>query len=350
MNATQKPKESQKKSVLSALLRWGLAIVLLTWVIRSGKLSLSDLAWFRQYPLKAFSLYLLEFGVCIFSMVRWWTLLRALDFKISLGSAIRLGMLGQFFSTVLPGTVSGDLVKAVYLARRNPSQKARSVMTLVVDRLSGLTAVIFLGTLGFIFGYQKLATLPGTHVELIRSFGFLVSSIGSVLFVALLSFPWVAKKLPRQLPKIVQALPKSQILQQLYEGVIDYRNRPFALWLAVGMSMVLQLVNVCLLWMVATIIFGPTPWGTLEPSTFVLAFILGVCAMQIPLAPMGLGLGQMVFAPIFLAMGAPSATFGPALITSLQLFQIFINLFGAIFFATYKNEVDEPVNLAEAVG
>jgi uncharacterized membrane protein YbhN (UPF0104 family) len=349
MNATQKNAGSQKKNIITAVVRWSMAILLLALVIRSGKLDLSDLGWFREYPYRALGLYLVALSCALTAMVRWWQLARALDLKIDLGTAIRLGMLGQFFSTVLPGTVGGDFIKAVYVARRFPSRMARSVVTLVADRLSGLTAVIFLGTLGTLAGFSRLTTLEGNMGHLVRSYAFLLAGIGAVFFCVLFSFPFFAKKLPKHLPKFILKLPKSGILQQIYESLVDYRESPFALWRAVGLSMILQLVNVGVVWTVASTIFGPHPWGTLDFPSFVLAYILGVCAMQIPLAPMGLGLGQIVFGPIFFTLGAPTTSFGAALITSQQLMQIFVNLLGVIFFATYRHQVDETLKHSESI-
>jgi len=348
MKAKQKDKSSKKKTFIGAFLRWGVAVALIYWVIQSGKLNLADLAWFRREPLKATFLIGAEFLLAVLAITRWWVLLQALHFKLQWRTALRLGMLGQFFSTVLPGTISGDVIKGVFVARRYPQRKARAVVTVLVDRFMGLFAVLILGGLGYALGASYLEPLVGNKIELVKSFGVTLAGIGGFLLLMIAAFPWYAGKLPKALPKWTNRIPKATFLHQFYAAVLDYREKPFVIWLSILLSMGIHVVNIGMLWMVADVIYGPGPWGTLHVETFVLAFVLGICAMQIPVAPMGLGLGQMAFSGFYLAVGAPSASFGSALITSLQLAQIVVNLTGCVFFATYRHQVEESLHSSPA--
>src|SRR5262249_13423178 len=49
--------------------------------------------------------------------VRWYFLVRAQGLPFTMVNALRLGMVGFFFSTFMPGSVGGDIIKATFIAR-----------------------------------------------------------------------------------------------------------------------------------------------------------------------------------------------------------------------------------------
>lgn len=69
--------------------------------------------------------------------VRWWYLLRIQRIHIPLRESVRLTFLGTFFNYIVPGTVSGDLVKAWYVAKHT-HRKAAALISIFVDRVVGL--------------------------------------------------------------------------------------------------------------------------------------------------------------------------------------------------------------------
>src|SRR5262249_39794604 len=75
-------------------------------------------------------------------LLRWYFLVRALDLPFSLYNAFRLGMVGMFYNTCLPGSVGGDLVKAYCIAKAHPERKTRAVATVIADRGMGLFGLI----------------------------------------------------------------------------------------------------------------------------------------------------------------------------------------------------------------
>ena len=80
---------------------------------------------------------------------RWRILLKVQDFYISNTKAIKLTLIGDFFSVAIPGSVSGDIVKAYYLAR-GKKQKEKLITTIILDRLVGLYTMILIATLSII--------------------------------------------------------------------------------------------------------------------------------------------------------------------------------------------------------
>ena len=60
-------------------------------------------------------------GVVASQYVRWYTLVRAVDLPFTLRNAFRLGMVGTFYNTFLPGAIGGDLIKAFFIAKDQPA-------------------------------------------------------------------------------------------------------------------------------------------------------------------------------------------------------------------------------------
>src|SRR6202023_4279934 len=77
------------------------------------------------------------------TFVRWYILVRAQDLPFTLPSALRLGMIGYYLSTFLPGAVGGDIIKAAFIAREQ-SRRTVAVTTVIVDRVIGLVGLIWL--------------------------------------------------------------------------------------------------------------------------------------------------------------------------------------------------------------
>lgn len=75
---------------------------------------------------------------------RWHMLLAALDIHISQYRTFVLNMVGSFYNSFMPGSTGGDLIKAWYAAKFT-THKIRAVLSVIVDRLLGVMALIILG-------------------------------------------------------------------------------------------------------------------------------------------------------------------------------------------------------------
>jgi uncharacterized membrane protein YbhN (UPF0104 family) len=80
-------------------------------------------------------------GSAAITFVRWFLLVRAQDLPFTLRNAFRLGLIGYFFNTFLPGAVGGDLVKATFIAREQ-RRRTVAVSTVLMDRAIGLLGLI----------------------------------------------------------------------------------------------------------------------------------------------------------------------------------------------------------------
>lgn len=58
--------------------------------------------------------------------------------------------MGMFYNLFLPGGIGGDGIKAFILKKRYGISVKKIVSSLIIDRLSGLTGLVFLGCIGFL--------------------------------------------------------------------------------------------------------------------------------------------------------------------------------------------------------
>lgn len=329
-----------KKAWLGTL-KWVFAVGILFLLIRSGKLSVHDLQRFLSNPRAACWGLVMVATVYAGAFFRWQNLLRTQNIHLSYAKTFRIGMLGQFFSAFIPGTVGGDLVKAVYIARRFPAQKIKTVLTIFLDRVMGLAGMIVLGAVAFLAGQSQFATLPpSTSLSIVSSLGWLLVVLGGGILLALLFFPFVARRLPAQIPAWCLRLPAPGLIGTFYDVAKSFRHHVATLWFMLIISMAMHCLNVGVLWVAAQSVFGPAPWGPVTAPLFIVASVLGLCAMAIPVAPLGLGVGQLAFAGIFSAIAIPDPSFGVTVVTASQIVNLTLNLCGAFFFATYRHEVE----------
>ena len=99
--------------------------------------------------------FCLAAGFCVASLLltlcRWYVLVRAVGLPFRILDAIRLGMIGFFFNTFLPGAIGGDVIKAAFLAKEH-ARRTVAVSTVIMDRAIALWALVwFVAMSGSIF-------------------------------------------------------------------------------------------------------------------------------------------------------------------------------------------------------
>jgi uncharacterized membrane protein YbhN (UPF0104 family) len=150
------------KRILINASKYGLAVGLLAYVVyknwapEGGK----GLAYVWQryvaesQPIHAGFLaaaFVLYAAALLLTLFRWYILVRAQDLPFRVPDALRLGLVGFFFNTFLPGSVGGDIVKAAALAR-GQSRRTVAVATVIMDRVIALWALVwFVALSGGIF-------------------------------------------------------------------------------------------------------------------------------------------------------------------------------------------------------
>jgi hypothetical protein len=140
-----------KKHFLIGLAKYGLGIGLLAWVLwrywsPSPDGSSPGLSGIFQRPIQVGPLAAASL-ICLTSVLltfyRWFLLVRAQKLDCTPFNALRLGLIGYYLSNFLPGSVTGDVFKAAFLARHQ-SRRTVAVATVMVDRAVGLWGLFWL--------------------------------------------------------------------------------------------------------------------------------------------------------------------------------------------------------------
>ncbi len=90
---------------------------------------------------------------------KWDRLLRAVGIRRDFGSLFRAYTIGFFFSSFLPGTVGGDVVRW-HAASSAPELRLRVAATILAERITGVVALVALCVLLVAWDHARLATAP----------------------------------------------------------------------------------------------------------------------------------------------------------------------------------------------
>ncbi|MBW2269989.1 MAG: flippase-like domain-containing protein [Deltaproteobacteria bacterium] len=141
--------------VLKFVVTLGILTALLTQVdmAQLGAAIRSSLGPWLALALAANSLMLLT------STVKWERLLRSVGIVQRFGALLRLYTIGFFFSSFLPGTVGGDVVRW-HAASATPDLRLRVAGTILAERVTGAVALVLLCVLLVGADAEHFATAP----------------------------------------------------------------------------------------------------------------------------------------------------------------------------------------------
>lgn len=234
---------------------------------------------------------LLLFGVIThIGVLRWWLLLRAQDIRVPFGLARRLTFLGFFFNNVVPGPTGGDLVKAVYIARRT-DKRAQSIVTVVIDRIVGILALALIAAIVLVFHldnpqFRELAAFIGLF-------------LGGVAVAAMLFFSRRVRRLIR-FEHWSARLPGGGMIRKADEAVFLWRNHKKDVGVALLLSFANQLSIQGLMLLFAAALHVTTSAGEPLPWTsYMVVLPVAFIVSALPVLPGGWGVREAAFAYCF---------------------------------------------------
>lgn len=301
-----------------------------------------DFAWFAAVA----ALFVAAVSL---QLIRWFLLVRALDLPFTLRGSFRLGMVGLFYNTFIPGSVSGDLVKAIYLAKAHPERKAKAVATVIADRAMGLYGLILfvavLGSIAWAAGDPRLVANPNLQGIVKVMAGVAGATAAGFLLLGALPQSRVDRFAGR-----LKWIPKlGNSLSEMWYAVWMYRQRlavvGVGLLLSAGSHFALVFAFHC-----ASRVFPPknpaTELATL-PEHMVVAPI-GFIAQAIPISPGGVGVGEAAFGKLYEVCRRPESR-GIIARLSLRLVEWLLGLTGYLVFLRMRAEVREVQQSVESL-
>lgn len=227
------------------------------------------------------------------SAYRWQILLRARKVEVALSELFSFYMIGMFVNNFMPGSIGGDVIKSYYLYRRT-HQLQISVISVFLERFTGLLGLCLVAIATLVVGYQHL------HSAMV-----VASVCGSAAFLILIVLVlWQLPNIVAQVPILTRFVPKrlSKTAAELYDALASYRNHLPALFAAVAISAVLQLM------LAAYFTIASVAMGIPISLIYFLLFLPAVTLVSlVPLSLGGLGIREASMALLFGAAGISTA-------------------------------------------
>lgn len=189
------------KKVLLTTLQIAVTIGLLWWVFHDPErrremgaaLKLADWWW-------------LGVGVGVFFLctvvaaARWGILLAVQGIHLTWLRTWQLFMVGMFFNLFMLGSTGGDVVKMFLTMREAPDRKAAALLSVFMDRVIGMLALIFLSVVFLYFRYDVLNHAEGSSTLLNLLLWLLAGALLTIVGMFVVSgLGWV-HYLPRWTP------------------------------------------------------------------------------------------------------------------------------------------------------
>ncbi len=276
------------------------------------------------------------------TFVRWFWLVRAQDLPFTLRDAFRLGLVGYFFNTLLPGSVGGDLLKAAFLAREQ-RRRTVAISTILIDRGVGLWGLIALTAA--VGGFLRLrgdpsVTEQGDLSRVVQAALTLMALTGALwLFLGILP----ERRAQRFRQRLLWIPKLGSVLAEFWLAVWLYRKRGHAVLGGLAMSILGHVLTVFAFFF-AALSFQARDVPPQMPS-LVDHFIIvpaGMAFQGFFPSPGGIGGGEFIFGLLYSRLGVPAphgiwGSFGYRMNTWL------LGFLGYLVYLTMKRDLQRAV-------
>ena len=279
-------------------------------------------------------------GGITLNFVRWFLLVRALELDFRLSDALRLGSLGHLLNQVSPGSVGGDLFKAVFIAREQPEKRTEAIASVVIDRVVGLYAMLLVACLGYaIAGGAGNESSVSTEMRSLITLVVALTAIGTA-GIGLLMTPAVTG--PQMRIRLERIPGVGHTLGRLLVAAGAYRSRRRDLFAAIGVACCTHTLFVIAAWCVSQGLPVKSP-------SFSAMFLVGpmsLAAGALPLTPSGLGTFELAMDKLFVAVGGNEGDGALVAITYRVMTYVMAGL-GAAYYLTSRTKVQRILHEAE---
>lgn len=317
------------KKILLNTIKFLFSAILIGWMINSGKIDLNSFKVVLHPKYLILSIILLG-AALFFGSERWRLLLKHQNLSSDSFETFKLTLIGIFFNFAIPGGVGGDVVKSFYIAKNNPQARVKSVLSVVMDRVLGLYAMLWMAEIAMLIDYSQVQTLPQLKAI------FYFSTLALVAMSAGLAIAF-SKKVngTNKIQKFLSLLPKSDRFLQVYESIHSYGDDYPTLFKTFLLSLSSQISSVGVI-----IIVGSAMAVNIPLSAYFVAVPIGMVVLAIPVSPGGIGVGQYAFYYLFNLISGQETQVGSTGITVFQILSFFFGLAGAYFYISRKEKIN----------
>jgi uncharacterized membrane protein YbhN (UPF0104 family) len=240
---------------------------------------------------KAFILSAAIMGVTlVLGVIRWRIVLRVQGLNLSFWRAMEITLVAHFFNSFLLGSTGGDLMKAYYAARETHHKKTEAVVTVFVDRLVGLWAMLLFALAMIIPNIPNLAYLRSMdRVSQVTTLSILGMAAGCTVLAGLAFWGGVSRQWSGARVWL-RRLPKGEWLERSLDSCRRFGRDPLFLVKTMGVSTLLNAAVVWQWWVVGQGL------GLSYPFKLLLMVVpMVICIAALPITPSGLGVRENLF-------------------------------------------------------
>ncbi|HWD19702.1 MAG TPA: lysylphosphatidylglycerol synthase transmembrane domain-containing protein [Verrucomicrobiae bacterium] len=229
----------------------------------------------------------------ILGVARWRMTLERQGLPLPWRRALSISFVAHFFNSFLLGSTGGDLIKAYYAARETHHKKTEAVVTVFVDRLIGLWALLLFAAVMMIPNFDLVRTHKGLAYPALMILAMLG---GSTVVLSVAFWGGVSKRFPRA-RMYLRRLPKGEYLERSLDSCRRFGDAGFLLKM-VGVSVA---VNTVWVFQVMTLAAG---LDLQVPSIALFVIVPTIfCISALPITPSGLGVRENLFVIMLATLG-----------------------------------------------
>ena len=283
---------------------------------------------------RGIDLNFLYLAICTFGLVfflgclRWKVLLEAHGIRLRLLRIVKLFFIGLFFSSFLPSLTGGDIIKAYYVSKET-TKRAEAVMTIIVDRVSGLLALFLLGAGA---GVLNL----GHHEMRAPVLGILAMFSLLLLFLLLAFNSKISGRFSSPTSNTAGQSRLKHVTRRLYQALYFYKSRPRALTLAFILSLMLQSLAIVINYQIG---LGLGMEGV-SIGYFFLFIPLAAAISAIPVSVAGWGVGEAAYKKCFNYVGV-GGQISVSISFLLRLMMLAWSLIGLPLYLSHKPQTEK---------
>lgn len=242
-------------------------------------------------PLFILAVALEQLGVAL-SARKWQLLLAAKHEDVPFLQTWKYYYIGTFFNAFLPTSVGGDAVKA-HAFSKQVSRREESYASVVMDRLTGLMAVVTIGSGALLVGWPLVDATA-------RLLALPILALPLVLLVVLFFTDWIDCLL--QLPFLQRFAGARRFVGDVYRAVRGYRS---------SRRVLLPVMAISLCYHVLLILVNVTLARALGLNVAISYFFVFIPVAEIlvflPVTIQGFGLREGTYVTLFSSVGVGSA-------------------------------------------
>jgi uncharacterized membrane protein YbhN (UPF0104 family) len=241
----------------------------------------------------------------LLQFVRWYVLVRAQNLPFTLYNAVRLGLVGFFFNSVLPGSIGGDLVKAASIAYEQ-ERRTVAVSTVLIDRAIGLWGLIWLillsGGTFWLLGNEAVASDARLRSVVLTASGIIAGTVVVWLLLGLLP----QRRANIFAGRLLRIPGVGHSAAEFWRSIWIYRNKRLTIVLALALTVGAHMFFVGAFYFAAQMFRDPGQPHQIPTLSQHFLFVPICFASEafIPF-PGGIGAGEALFAWFYSLLGSP---------------------------------------------